>query len=379
MSRYALFLALAFTPSSRADYVAKIGEWSGEPRGLEDVRITRYKLTIDMRELDGSRRIVPDQPLFVHVESVYHIFFPGDGKTVDLSFHASEEALIASVEARLNGEPLRLGDCTVTEFSDLTESSAPQLDATSRGPYRSREGRRIKLSVTLPQGNSVLRISYPVLPGAGGIFREPTRYWMFSHGLQHASRWRDFGGMDLAVLVPPGWRTACEPALRRDGDMLTGSFDAVPAESIAITTQFLTPEMERRSRLNLLASYVSIPVLCIVLLVLARLGAQWSAEDYLSAEARKLRIRSSFVLTGFVGLLTSCIWGSYLIKAPAFGIDVPRSQRNMLYYYTDSPFTVINWVLLSCFVGVCVSWLLTRFAVWWIATPRDEPQVQTGK
>jgi hypothetical protein len=55
--------------------------------------------------------------------------------------------------------------------------------------------------------------------------------------LAPAREWAGFGGLDVRVQLPKGWRFASTLALTRSGDDLTGSFAELPADAIAMTAQ----------------------------------------------------------------------------------------------------------------------------------------------
>ena len=53
--------------------------------------------------------------------------------------------------------------------------------------------------------------------------------------LAPARAWDGFGGLDVTVHLPACWAAASRPELARVGDELRGSFDAVPADALALT------------------------------------------------------------------------------------------------------------------------------------------------
>ena len=59
----------------------------------------------------------------------------------------------------------------------------------------------------------------------------PTITWQFAYVLAPARAWGGFGGLDVEVLLPHGWRAAYTPDLLRNGDMLRRNFDVVPADA----------------------------------------------------------------------------------------------------------------------------------------------------
>jgi uncharacterized iron-regulated membrane protein len=60
-------------------------------------------------------------------------------------------------------------------------------------------------------------------------------YRQFAYILAPARSWAGFGGLDVTVHVPDDWSVASRPALQREGALLNGSFNDVPADAIALT------------------------------------------------------------------------------------------------------------------------------------------------
>ena len=207
-----------------------------EPVGIKDVEIVREHLSIDLRGFASGR---PAQ-----VEAVYQLRNRGPEQKLDLVFVTGASAVL--------GFQIRLGDEPVASrpAEDLQLPAEWQLPATTpdiygRGgvPYytAARNTRTVKpmaFTLLLAPGPHTLQVRY----GTHGLVRlrdhgRPTVYHQLAYVLAPARSWAGFGGLDISVQLPPGWRAASVPALQRDGDALTGSFSDVPADALALTIQ----------------------------------------------------------------------------------------------------------------------------------------------
>jgi hypothetical protein len=83
--------------------------------------------------------------------------------------------------------------------------------------------------LTLPPGQHTFTTHYQTEASADSSRKAATRYWQLAYVL--ARDWGGFGGLDVTVHVPPGWRAASRPSLTREGDQLHGTFDTIPEAS----------------------------------------------------------------------------------------------------------------------------------------------------
>jgi hypothetical protein len=70
---------------------------------------------------------------------------------------------------------------------------------------------------------------------------ELTPVWQLGYVLAPARDWGGFGGMEVRVEVPRGWRVQTEPALRPEGGALVGRWNGLPADAISISAQKPAP------------------------------------------------------------------------------------------------------------------------------------------
>jgi hypothetical protein len=66
-------------------------------------------------------------------------------------------------------------------------------------------------------------------------------YWQLAFVLSPARQWEGFGDLAVTVLVPAGWPAAVRPGLERRGNVLTGTFTGIPADSFGVTTRMPMP------------------------------------------------------------------------------------------------------------------------------------------
>jgi hypothetical protein len=66
-------------------------------------------------------------------------------------------------------------------------------------------------------------------------------WWQLAFVLSPARQWKGFGDLDVSVRVPSGWEVAVRPGLSRQGDVLSGHFNGIPADSIGVTTRMPLP------------------------------------------------------------------------------------------------------------------------------------------
>jgi hypothetical protein len=213
------------------------GRLVGEPNGLEDVVITHERLSFDLRPLatGGSAQ----------VEALYEIENRGDERTVDLVFVSgpmdSDSAAVALDEQPIAAVRKKV-DALPPDWQ--APKSTPAITGKSTLPYEA--GTVLEMphfSIKLSPGSHQLRVRYAAKPTSYSTGSSPAIYWQLAYILAPARQWAGFGGLDVHVQVPAGWRFASTLALTRSGDEFTGSFDELPADAIAMTAQARTMPM----------------------------------------------------------------------------------------------------------------------------------------
>lgn len=228
----------------------RVGEMFGAPAS---VHIEREELTLDMRPLERLRPAI--------VEAVYHLRNDGETRDVELVFVAAALAPGGGAggwvwrDARwVEDQSLRpltesgvwLDDESVKALeasaNDLPESwSPPEHTPALKGveplPYEATGEGVIRFRFTLAPGRHTLRVRYEARPSAHSDPESTAVNWQLGYVLAPARKWESFGKLDAKVLLPEGWRAASHPEMRREGDALVASWDSIPSDALAVTTQ----------------------------------------------------------------------------------------------------------------------------------------------
>ncbi|MBL8794004.1 MAG: hypothetical protein JNM56_08865, partial [Planctomycetia bacterium] len=294
----ALWLSLpAFAPANTAA-PWRSGQSVGEPGGLQSVRIDRETLTLDLR---GFKHAGPAK-----IEATYHLYNTGDTLTTDLVF------VVGSLLGEGDGAGVWLDDQPVPHERDAKPALPPSWQPPKQTPalpggrpmHYSASGSALAFKVSLPPGAHQLRVKYLARPSAYSA-GSPTLYWQLGYVLAPARDWAGFGKLDVKVTLPEGWSAACEPPLDRQGDELTGSFQGVPADALALTVQ-----APPRTPAWLLTA---INWTCALLALLAAPVLIWRLSGALG---RKLAVaRQTSGLLVVCALLAGLLWSATLVAA----------------------------------------------------------------
>ena len=252
----ALIALLALPCGARANMAARqpearAGDVVREPFGpLKSVRIERETLLIDLRPLKELRPAV--------VEATYKVRNDGEAREIELVFVADGLSAeggwvwrgatwvrdggakpIAEPGVWLDGQKVEgaRGETTESLPDDFRPpAETPALRPGQKGLTYKTEGEgALAFRVTLAPGQHTFVVRYAARPAAFSDTSTPEINWQLGYVLAPARRWESFGGLDAKVLLPEGWRAASEPAMRREGDALVNSWDALPSDSLALT------------------------------------------------------------------------------------------------------------------------------------------------
>jgi hypothetical protein len=200
------------------------------------VVIERETLTIDLRPL-ATR-----QPAIVEV--TYRLHNDGAAYTSELIFVSGSAVKPEDTQVQLDGQAI---PCTTASLAELPLSWQPPRTTPAVGsltadlPYQIKDNAKsstlLSCRMTLPPGKHTLTTRYQTEASADSSGKAATRYWQLAYVLAPARDWGGFGGLEVTVHLPPGWRAASRPSLTRDGDQLRGAFDTVPDDSLALTIQ----------------------------------------------------------------------------------------------------------------------------------------------
>lgn len=217
------------------------GTPAGEPTGLENIYITGETLRLDLRPL-GALNSVTDRKE-VLVEAVYQVENRGKAQDLRLVFAIGSENA-EDFQFRIDGR-----DVTSTgtvETAALPKSWQLPRDTPWTGDRKlmynpnTYRVRSVSFSLTIPPGKHTLTARYR---SEAAEYRdlEPLKAWQFAYILAPAREWAGFGGLDVSVYLPAGWQAETLPQLTREGDVLTGKFDRIPADALAVTARSVLP------------------------------------------------------------------------------------------------------------------------------------------
>lgn len=213
------------------------GPLVAEPQGFEAVRIVHEDLRIDLGGLSADS-------VSARVQVDYRL--DNTGKAVRLQpVFATGASGTQRFEARLDGRVIAVRPLKQAALPKSWQPPAttPALSGEQPLFYEVSEPASLALDFVLPPGRHDFRVSYDaeaMLSKSHG----PTLLYQFAYVLAPARSWAGFGGLDVQLTVPEGWRVATAPALAIDPqdndpyrDEYRGRYAALPADAIAITTQ----------------------------------------------------------------------------------------------------------------------------------------------
>jgi hypothetical protein len=246
----AILLILLLHPPIHANIGPKWwGDRTAEPLGLKDVAITHEKLTIDLRPLADV------QP--VKVEAIYHLNKAGPARTIELFFLTGvsgvRDFMVRLDDRLLESRELPRKKWPGTEdglpLSWQPPADMPCIDSDkSHSHIYRRPGEQVVLafSVELPPGRSILSAHY-----SAKAYDEdenyPTVTWQFPYILAPAREWGSFGGLDVTVYLPEAWQANSNPTLEREGGVLHGHFETLPADCLALSVRApMGPELQQK-------------------------------------------------------------------------------------------------------------------------------------
>lgn len=226
-----------FGPTSRT----RPGQAAGEPLGLEKIALEHEELTLDLRPLEQGWPVI--------IEATYQLFNSGPEVTLDLTFLGGPAAevqtyheLFNRAEVRLDQQflPSRLEPMGRMPASWELPAHTPGLERAKRVdiPYsRVEQSWGLQFRATIPPGAHVLSVRYLQKATRREDVRDPVCIWQVAYVLAPARDWSRFGGLDVRVLLAPGWKAACDVRLSRVQDELRGTFSDLPADCLALTAQ----------------------------------------------------------------------------------------------------------------------------------------------
>jgi hypothetical protein len=184
--------------------------------------------------------------------------------------------------------------------------STPSLGPTQPLRYEARSSGTLHFALQLPPDRHTINVRYAAQASAYSG-DAPTRYWQLGYVLAPARDWASFGALDVAVSVPAGWLAAANLPLERRGDVLSGQFDGIPSDTLAVTTR-------------LPAGAAADPLLVFVLAALLVVGISVWTGRWLAQRRWSLWLSVPFAL-----VLATC-WTLWQFAFAAAGSNVPEHQ-----------------------------------------------------
>lgn len=234
-----LFLILLFNASGvRANMAApsRGGRMSGEPSGLEKIFIKHETLTIDFRAL-GDKKSGGG----VSVEAVYEIENKGAEQPLELVFALGWEDA-GKFTFYLDDAPVRTELKQINDLPKNWQKPRNTLWINGKEVYYNpifgdsynNASKNPTIKLVIPQGNHRLKAAYQCDPTRNYAYA-PVLLYQFAYILAPAKDWAGFGGLDVTVNYPAGWKIVTDPGLEQNGEILTKHFDSIPADAITFT------------------------------------------------------------------------------------------------------------------------------------------------
>jgi hypothetical protein len=211
------------------------GTLSGDPVGIHGIAIRHEELVLDLRPLAAGR--------LATISATYHLDNRAGEATLDLVFVGGSDELhefAATLDGRQIMSAVHTGEPLPDRWRAPATTPSPEDDGDGDGDgdgeldYEVQDIEARGLQLVVPPGAHTLAVSYAadaVHYHHGGL----TLRHQLAYVLSPARSWDGFGGLDVTVQIPPGWRAGVTPALAREGDTLHGAFDRLPADAIALT------------------------------------------------------------------------------------------------------------------------------------------------
>lgn len=213
------------------------GDRVGEPAAaLAGVVVERERLDVDLRPLERG------EP--AEVEAVYRLRNDGPARALEMVFVA--DALADGGRVTLDGRPVPVAESpadTALPARWLAPRTTPGMGRDGPLAYEAGQGDAagtLRFRLPLAAGKQTVAVRYRARATAHST-GSPVVHWQLAYVLAPARQWAGFGGVDLRVQLPAGWSASSEPALRREGDVLVGSWDALPADALALTVRAPEP------------------------------------------------------------------------------------------------------------------------------------------
>jgi hypothetical protein len=218
------------------------GDPVGVPWGpVSKVFIAHEDLSMDLSSLNPSDGTTNPRATVV---ATYTLRNDGAAKGIDLVFITASQT-VRGVQVDLDGSPVTatVGPLGRVPPSWMPPAGTPDPQGGADLPYEVDRAAGLTFHIDLGAGTHTMTTSYQAVPGrnSGDAAENEPVWWQLAFVLSPARQWEGFGDLSLQVRVPHSWSAAVRPSLSRTGDTLSGHFDGIPADSIAVTTRMPLP------------------------------------------------------------------------------------------------------------------------------------------
>lgn len=218
------------------------GDPVGVPSGaVQDVFIEHEDLSMDLSGLNPSN---PSAKPLAAILATYTLRNDGAKNGIDLVFVTASRD-VSGVEVALDGVPVaaKHGPLGPVPASWKPPNGTPDLQAGPDLPYYVDSQAGLTFHIELGSGRHTMTTRYQAVPmkSSGNALDDAPVWWQLAFVLSPARQWKGFGDLVVSVRVPSGWPAAVRPRLSRQGDVLSGHFNGIPADSISVTTRMRVP------------------------------------------------------------------------------------------------------------------------------------------
>lgn len=242
------------------------GTAGAEPNGLEKIHILHETLTVDLR---GLAKGIKKDPYQILVKAEYEIENRGAEENLELVFVFG--SLYKDFHVYLDDVEIASHD-----YSEPTAKMSRNWEIPGKTPWtggesfdyeaRKYEMKNRGFSLKIPAGRHRLRAEYRSMPSS--YASTPTSYRQFAYILAPAKDWASFGGLELTVYTPDDFTVVTQPELEREGAILKGRFDNIPADAFVLTARYNVPKSYKTAQtlsfFLLLAVLAGFPVLMVI-------------------------------------------------------------------------------------------------------------------
>ena len=342
------------------------GDPVGEPSLfllLDSMRVLHEKLVIDMQPWEFH------EP--VRIVATYRLFNAGRGKQVDFLLVAGslrDSGMFPSVslnDSLIPGKSFQ-GDSLHVPW--IFPDSTPGFSGADLLYYVFRDS-TVLFSPWIKEGENIMTIEYPVLPGRTIDPPSTLYHWQIAYVLSPARRWAGFDSLDVEVLVPEGWEARIEPRMEVEGNRLHGSWSGLPANEIGITARLHLNWIQRQIVQG--ESQVMIGGMVFVILLPLFLGIRAGRRLAYRGETAGKGLGSLGLSIFFVDLIPYVTillyWG---IQSLILGDQALPSYYDFLYL-----FILVPCILVGVILGQ-IAFFITRAVVARLLRKRNERETK---